>query len=127
MGCTANFPFTLYVYTPPTVANAIPDQVVIVPNAFNYTVPANTFADAQGAALCYAATLADGSPMPPGFSFDPSSSTFSGTPDITHWRPVDHRHRDRSGQPAGIRPLHPHRISPDTGHRPGAGLAGHLL
>ena len=50
-GMYSEFPFTLYVYTPPTVANAIPDQYVIVPNAFSYTVPANTFADGQGATL----------------------------------------------------------------------------
>ena len=69
--------------TPPTVANAIPNQYVVVPNAFNYTVPANTFADPKGAALSYTATLADGSPLPAWLSFDPSSSTFSGTPAVT--------------------------------------------
>ena len=82
-GCPASIPFLLYVYTPPTVANAIPNQYVILPNAFNYTVPANTFAEEQSAPLSYSATLADGSPLPAWLNFDPGSSTFSGTPDST--------------------------------------------
>ena len=82
-GMYSDFPFTLYVQTPPIVANAIPNQYVIVPNAFNYTVPANTFADPVGAPLSYSATLADGSLLPAWLSFDPSSSTFSGTPALT--------------------------------------------
>ena len=82
-GMYSEFPFTLYVYTPPTVANAIPDQYVIVPNAFSYTVPANTFADGQGATLSYAATLADGTPLPAWLSFDPTACAFSGTPALT--------------------------------------------
>ena len=82
-GLYSEFPFTLYVQTPPTLANAIPDQYVVVPNAFNFTVPSSTFADSIGAPLSYNATLADGSPLPAWLSFDPIACAFSGTPDIT--------------------------------------------
>ena len=46
-------------------------------------MPADTFADQMGAALSYSATLADGTPLPAWLNFDPSSSTFSGTPAVT--------------------------------------------
>ena len=65
-GMYSEFAFTLLVYTPPTVANAISDQYVVVPNTFNFTVPANTFADREGAALSYAATLPMARNYPPG-------------------------------------------------------------
>ena len=82
-GLYSEFPFTLQIGPPPTVANAIPDQSVVVPNAFSYTVPAATFSDQEGAILYDTASLADGSPLPAWLSFDPSTSTFSGTPAAT--------------------------------------------
>ena len=62
-GMYSDFPFILSVYTPPTVANPIPDQVVTEPNSYQYIVPGDTFAKTQGA-LSYSATLANGSPLP---------------------------------------------------------------
>ena len=48
---------------------------------FSFTVPAGTFADANGEdTLHYSATLADGSPLPAWVHFDPVTRTFSGTP-----------------------------------------------
>jgi len=67
----------------PTVANPMADQTAAEDSAFTFTVPNTTFADADlihGDILTYSATLADGSPLPAWLSFNPSSSTFSGTP-----------------------------------------------
>jgi VCBS repeat-containing protein len=50
---------------------------------FSYSVPANSFGDIDvihGDTLSYAATLADGSPLPAWLTFDPATRTFSGTP-----------------------------------------------
>ena len=60
----SELPFTLIDITPPIVANAIPNQLVNVPNAFNFTVPGNTFVDQSGMPLSYSATLANGAPLP---------------------------------------------------------------
>ena len=55
------------------------DATESVPMSF--TVPAGTFADANGEdTLYYSATLADGSPLPAWLHFDPVTRTFSGTP-----------------------------------------------
>ena len=49
--------------------------------AFNYTVPANTFADTDAAdTLTYTATQSDDSGLPSWLSFDAATRTFSGTP-----------------------------------------------
>ena len=65
----------------PTVANPIEDQTATETFAFSFTVPADAFSDVDtGDALTYAATLADGSPLPGWLDFDPISRTFSGTP-----------------------------------------------
>jgi uncharacterized delta-60 repeat protein len=47
---------------------------------FSRTIPAGTFTDADGDALTYAATLADGSPLPVWLQFNAATHTFSGTP-----------------------------------------------
>ena len=65
----------------PTVANPIDDQTATVGAAFNYTVPANTFADTDAAdTLTYTATQSDDSGLPSWLSFDAATRTFSGTP-----------------------------------------------
>ena len=48
--------------------------------AFNYVVAPDAFADADGDALSFEATLADGSALPGWLAFDGVSRTFSGTP-----------------------------------------------
>ena len=72
------------VNTPPTVANAIPDQSATAGTAFSYQFPASTFNDADtGQTLSYAATQADGTALPTWLSFTASTRTFSGTPAAT--------------------------------------------
>jgi Ca2+-binding RTX toxin-like protein len=64
----------------PTLANPLADQSSPEDTAFSYQVPANSFTDADGDMLTYAATLADGTPLPAWLTFTPASRTFSGTP-----------------------------------------------
>jgi Ca2+-binding RTX toxin-like protein len=67
----------------PAVASPIADQTTAEDSAFTLTISSNTFADQDqihGDVLIYNATLADGSPLSAWLSFNPSSSTFSGTP-----------------------------------------------
>ena len=67
--------------TPPTVANAIPDQTATAGTAFSYAFPANTFNDTDtGQTLSYAATQADGTALPTWLSFTAGTRTFAGTP-----------------------------------------------
>ncbi len=66
--------------TPPTVANAIPDQNATIGTTFSFTFASNTFIDADGDALTYSATLADNSALPAWLGFNAASRTFSGTP-----------------------------------------------
>jgi hypothetical protein len=64
------------VNTPPILANGLPDQAATQGTVFNYTVPANTFTDADpGSVLTYSATN-----TPAWLSFTPATRTFSGTP-----------------------------------------------
>ena len=66
---------------PPIVANPIADQTTLEDAVFNFTVPADTFADVDlGDILTYDATLSDGTALPAWLSFDPWTITFSGTP-----------------------------------------------
>ena len=66
--------------TAPTVANAIPDQAATVGTSFSYQFPLSTFADAEGDALTYTATKADGNDLPTWLGFTGSTRTFAGTP-----------------------------------------------
>jgi Ca2+-binding RTX toxin-like protein len=61
-----------------TVENAIPDQTIGEGQAFNFTIPANTFSDVDGDALTY--SLATGTVLPSGIIFNAATRTFSGTP-----------------------------------------------
>ncbi len=65
----------------PTVANALADSSTAEDSPFNFTVPANTFADVDaGDTLTYTATLDNGNPLPSWLSFNANTRTFSGTP-----------------------------------------------
>ncbi|MEH2260079.1 putative Ig domain-containing protein [Nostoc sp.] len=66
----------------PVVANAIQDQQATEEILFNFTVPNNTFTDADvGDILTYNATLENDNPLPNGLKFNPTTRTFSGTPE----------------------------------------------
>ena len=68
----------------PTLAAQTPGQNAIVGSAFSLVLPAATFNDVDaGDVLSYAATAADGSPLPGWLSFDTATRTFSGTPAVT--------------------------------------------
>ena len=64
----------------PTVATEIPDQTATSGTALDYTFPPDTFTDADGDTLTYAATLADDMALPAWLSFSAATRTFSGTP-----------------------------------------------
>jgi Ca2+-binding RTX toxin-like protein len=65
----------------PTVTGAIAAQQATEDSAFSYTVPANTFADADaGDTLTYSAKLSNGNALPGWLVFNPATRTFSGTP-----------------------------------------------
>ncbi len=67
----------------PTVATPLADQLATKDVPFTFVVPAGTFADVDpGDTLAYGATLSDGSPLPAWLTFNPSSRTFSGTPQM---------------------------------------------
>ena len=65
---------------PPVLTTQTPNQNAVVGSVFSLTLPANTFTVADGDALTYAATLADGTPLPSWLTFNASTETFSGTP-----------------------------------------------
>ena len=65
----------------PTLANAIDDQTAPVDTPFSYTVPENTFADADtGDTLTYEAALSNSDPLPSWLTFTAATRTFTGTP-----------------------------------------------
>ena len=67
----------------PTVANMIPHQSATVDMPFSFTVPSNTFMDADGDSLTYSATKSDDMALPSWLSFNESTRVFSGTPTST--------------------------------------------
>ncbi|MDO6609314.1 putative Ig domain-containing protein, partial [Saccharophagus degradans] len=64
----------------PVVAVSINDKLFEEDSSFSFTIPANTFSDADGDSLSLNATLADGSALPAWLNFDSATSTFTGTP-----------------------------------------------
>jgi Ca2+-binding RTX toxin-like protein len=58
------------------------DQEVDDGSTFTYTIPATAFMDLDGTPLTFAATLADGSPLPAWLTFNASTRTFSGVPPL---------------------------------------------
>jgi hypothetical protein len=68
----------------PTVANAIPDQVATVADAFSYVIPANTFADLNGDTLTYTATVVGGAALSTiGFAFNGTTRTLTKAADAS--------------------------------------------
>ncbi|WP_285295130.1 beta strand repeat-containing protein [Aureimonas altamirensis] len=64
----------------PVVANALLDQTAVIGQAFDFTIPANTFADPDNATTFhYSATLVDGSPLPAWLTFNSSTGVFHST------------------------------------------------
>jgi Ca2+-binding RTX toxin-like protein len=67
--------------TVPVLSQALVDKVTLEDTAFTWTLPANTFSDADaGDVLAYTATLADGTALPTWLKFDAIAKTFSGNP-----------------------------------------------
>lgn len=64
----------------PVVANAIADQTATEGTVWSFTIPANTFSDANGDNLTYSASLANGSALPSWLSFATGTRAFTGTP-----------------------------------------------
>ena len=65
----------------PTLAVQTSGQNAVVGSAFSLVLPAGTFTDVDaGDTLTYAATAADGSPLPAWLTFNAATRTFSGTP-----------------------------------------------
>ncbi|WP_265991520.1 putative Ig domain-containing protein [Larkinella insperata] len=65
---------------PPVVANPLLDQTATVGTSFAYQFAANSFADPNGDAMTYTATLANNANLPSWLSFTASTRRFSGTP-----------------------------------------------
>jgi Ca2+-binding RTX toxin-like protein len=63
----------------PILVTALADQRTTEDSAFLFQVPVGVFLDADGDALTYSATLANGNALPTWLSFDSASRTFSGT------------------------------------------------
>ena len=59
---------------PPTVQNRVPNQTALLGKAFSFTIPDNTFADADGRVESVAV-----SGLPIGFSYEANSRQISGT------------------------------------------------
>jgi hypothetical protein len=77
----ASYIFRLKFDNAPLFALPIPDQTVMVSNAFNFTIPPDLIVDADiNDLLSVSATLSDGSPLPAWLHFDPLTWTFGGTP-----------------------------------------------
>ena len=79
-------PFTLEVVNvndAPVLVIPLQDGVAVQGQAYEYVIPAQTFADddlVNGDSLYLSATQSDGFPLPEWLSFDPVTQTFSGTP-----------------------------------------------
>jgi hypothetical protein len=81
---TVNDRFYLHFQTnhAPILTSSIPNQNTKKNDLYQYTIPANLFADNDfGDSLIFSATLADGNPLPQWLSFNSDTKTFSGIPD----------------------------------------------
>jgi uncharacterized delta-60 repeat protein len=65
----------------PILSSALADQPTTAGTAFSFALPANAFTDPDGDTLTYSIAMADGTGAPPWLAFNPSTHTFSGTPD----------------------------------------------
>ena len=76
--------FAIGVLNAPLVANPLADQSFAENSRVAFTLPANSFSDADGDTLNYTATLADGSALPTWLRFSATSGSFSGTPPLNY-------------------------------------------
>ncbi len=65
--------------SPPILETQTQAQTWRAGKAISLRLPTNTFIDPQGQPLTYAASLANGQPLPAWLSFNPTTRTFSGT------------------------------------------------
>ncbi|MBN1364873.1 MAG: putative Ig domain-containing protein [Syntrophaceae bacterium] len=81
---STNFNITVedaYINNPPVITNPLVNQTTLEDELFTFTIPADTFTDADaGDVLIYSATLTDGTDLPSWLTFDAATMTFSGTP-----------------------------------------------
>ncbi len=91
-GATVSDTFDIVVQasnTAPTVANPIPDQLdARVGRAWSFTIPANTFADADGDTLTIRVVSTNLAGPPPWLTYDANTRILSGTPaagDVRDW------------------------------------------
>ncbi|MCM2504476.1 putative Ig domain-containing protein [Aureimonas altamirensis] len=64
----------------PVLANALADQTAVIGQAFDFTVPANTFHDPDGGTtFSYTATLDNGSALPNWLTFNSATGAFHAT------------------------------------------------
>ncbi|WP_448604511.1 tandem-95 repeat protein [Thermoleptolyngbya sp.] len=68
----------------PALTSPLPRRGATEKQLFTAQIPVNAFVDPDGDSLTYAATLADGSPLPAWLAFNPATRTFSGTPANAH-------------------------------------------
>jgi uncharacterized delta-60 repeat protein len=66
----------------PVAVKPLPDQKLTVA-AFSYVVPTDAFYDPDHDALSYSMTMSDGSALPSWLSFNASTRTLSGTPEVS--------------------------------------------
>ena len=67
----------------PTLATVLADQNAAAGGAFNFTIPANTFADVDaGDALTLAVARSNGAALPAWLAYDSATRAFSGTPSL---------------------------------------------
>jgi VCBS repeat-containing protein len=76
--------------TAPILSQLLVDQIAIEDATFTWTLPVNTFTDADvGDVLTYTATLANGTALPTWLTFNAVTNTFSGTPDNAQVGAID--------------------------------------
>ncbi|OKH44649.1 tandem-95 repeat protein [Phormidium tenue] len=73
----------------PLVGSTIANQTAIEDAPFSFALPTNGFTDPENDPLAYTATLANGSALPSWLTFDPTTRTFSGTPNEANLTTLD--------------------------------------
>jgi Ca2+-binding RTX toxin-like protein len=75
----------------PKLVQSLQDHYTLEDTAFAFAVPQGSFADPNGHAITYTATLANGEALPSWLTLDPSTLVFSGTPPVDFNGPLDIR------------------------------------
>jgi hypothetical protein len=66
----------------PVVFVPLDDQSINENQLFSYQLPSDAFSDVDNSTLTYSAKLSDGSDLPAWLTFDATTRTFSGTPEL---------------------------------------------